>query len=302
MKSKDLNRNKAALIFYICVAALPVLQFLIFYVAIHVNSFVIAFQDYDKLTDTYSWNNFNNFKQNIRELGLSGSPLAVAMKNSGKMYLCSLLIGLTLALFFSYYIYKKMFLSDTFRVLLFLPSIISPIVMAIIFFYFTDMALPEYLGIEYGLFSISIDVEFNVMVFFTIWIGFGTQVLMYTGAMARISDSVMEYARLEGVSPFREFFQIIVPLIYPTITTFIVVGITGFFLEQANALAFNGAGADAGLTTIGFYIYKSVALDLTAIDGYPKLSALGMMFTFIAAPITLVVKWALEKFGPSVEL
>jgi hypothetical protein len=34
---------------------------------------------------------------------------------------------------------------------------------------------------------------------------------------------------------------------------------------------------------------------------YPELAAMGLLLTLIAVPLTLVIKWALEKFGPQAE-
>ena len=34
---------------------------------------------------------------------------------------------------------------------------------------------------------------------------------------------------------------------------------------------------------------------------YPFLSSLGLLMTIVAAPLTLIVKYLLEKFGPSVD-
>ncbi|MFR6641461.1 MAG: hypothetical protein ACLUSP_09190 [Christensenellales bacterium] len=37
--------------------------------------------------------------------------------------------------------------------------------------------------------------------------------------MARVPDSVLEAAKLDGCKPFREIVQLILPLIWPTLST-----------------------------------------------------------------------------------
>ena len=80
--------------------------------------------------------------------------------------------------------------------------------------------------------------------------------LMYSGAMSGVSDSVIEAAKLDGITPIREFFYIIVPLIYPTLVTFLVVEVAGIFTNQMNLYNFYGLKAEYSLYTFGYFLYK----------------------------------------------
>ena len=57
------------------------------------------------------------------------------------------------------------------------------------------------------------DTRFETILFFAIWAGFGSQVLMYTGAMSGISDSLTDAAKIDGMSAFCEFMHITVSAI-----------------------------------------------------------------------------------------
>ena len=52
------RRNEA--IFFTCLVAYPMIQFLIFYVAVNINSVLLAFQDYNVDTATFSYLRFEN--------------------------------------------------------------------------------------------------------------------------------------------------------------------------------------------------------------------------------------------------
>ena len=60
-KKKLLNRKKKQLIFYICIVALPILQFCVFYIGVNFNSILLAFKTFDADTNKYVFDGFNNF-------------------------------------------------------------------------------------------------------------------------------------------------------------------------------------------------------------------------------------------------
>ena len=212
------------LIFCALVLAVPVAQFIIFYLVVNFNSIIMAFQKYEN--GDFVFNGFRNFKTMWAEIA-HGSTLD-ALKNSVIVYLCSSLLGLTLSLVFSFYIYKKMPLSKTFRVFLYLPSILSSMVTVTVFKQLVEIGVKNLFSLQDGLLS-NPDTKMGTLIFFQLLMGFGTQILMYSGAMNGIDDSAVEAARLDGVNTFQEFFYITLPLIYPTIVTFLVVGMAGMF-------------------------------------------------------------------------
>ena len=59
MASKlSVNKTKIAkgkILFYACIVALPLLQFAIFYIGVNINSFVLAFQQWDSEKYRYVW-------------------------------------------------------------------------------------------------------------------------------------------------------------------------------------------------------------------------------------------------------
>ena len=104
-----------------------------------------------------------------------------------------------------------------------------------------------------------------------------------------------------GYPMWKEFWKITLPLIFPTITVFIVAGVAGFFINQCNIYNFYGNYAPEDISNLGYYMFVKVIGESASLSNYPYASALGVMFTLIAAPITLLVKYLLEKFGPGAE-
>ena len=131
MKSK---KNRGKTIFYWSVLAFPLLQFAIFYIGVNLNSFALAFQKFNMYGDGLEFVGFDHLLTNFKAVFQKfqeADYLMKAFSNSVVAYLVGLAVGLTLALLFSYYLYKKYFMSKFFKVILFLPFIISSIILVI---------------------------------------------------------------------------------------------------------------------------------------------------------------------------
>lgn len=292
------KRNK--LLFYIAVMALPCLQFVIFWICVNVNSIFLAFRDYHPDTNTFTFYGFNNFKAVIADLK-NITFLAPAIKNSVIVYLCGIFISTPLSVIFSYYLYKKRLMHKTFKTILFLPHILSSLIVVLLYKYFVDRAIPGiYLALTgktmQGLLA-NMNTAFQTIVFFGIWTGFGTSAMMYLGTMNGISESVIEAGKLDGITPVKELWYITLPLIWPTFVTFLVVGFTGLFTGQANLYNFYGEDAPYKFYTFGYYLYVETKNAL--MDRYPYLAATGLCITMIIAPLTVLIRKLLERFGPS---
>ena len=148
-KKRTFKGKHKDLIFYILMMAFPILQFSLFYIGVNGGSLLMAFQKIDIVENTTTWtfdNIANAFKVLVSNEGL------LLVRNSLLSYVLILGIGTPLGLLFSFYIYKKLPLSGAFRVILFMPSIISAIVIVTIYQFFVERAVPEYIN---GLLSTS---------------------------------------------------------------------------------------------------------------------------------------------------
>lgn len=299
-----LTREKKRLIFYIIMMIWPVTQLAIFYFYANISALSLAFQKYSLgVGEKYQidWVFLDNFKR-IIDL-FKGQYYLDMIWNSILLHLFKLVAGTALALIFSYYIYKKFALSEFYRVMLFLPSIISGVVLIMLYRYVVTDVYMELFNAKEGLMSTH---TMAVVVFYNVWVSFGSNVLLYCGAMSGINDSICESAQLDGVNIVGEFIYITLPMIFPTIVTFIVVGIAGIFSDNMHLYTFYMEGAP--FQTVGYFIYvqslKSGLIPLTSVGdniwlSYSEISALGLMITAVICPVSLITRNLLEKYGPS---
>lgn len=293
-----MSGRKKDLIFYVLMMLFPIAQFSIMYIGVNFNSFLLSFKNID-IDGNYTWT-FSNISDAFNLLRTS-PLLRSAAKNSLSSYLLLTFIGTPLGLVFSFYIYKKLPLSGAFRVILFLPSIISAIVMVTIFQFFVERAIPAFWQKAFNV-KIKGLIEnqasrYATIIFYNIWVGFGTGVLMYSNAMSGIPQEIVESAHLDGATGINEFWRITLPMVYPTLSTFLITGVAGLFTNQINLYSFYGGSAPESVQTYGYYLFTRTQLAKSESE-YPLLSAMGLLFTMVIVPLTFGVKWMLEKFGP----
>ncbi len=307
MKYKTQNpnaiKNPTKWIFYACMVALPLTHFAIFYIYVNFNSILMAFQTYDRATGSFVFGNtgFKNFAQifvTLKETVYMPS----AFKNSLIKYLCSFFFGTVFSITFAWYVYKKKTGAWLFRVILYLPSIISSVTLVTMFRYFSELAIPELVktitGIEIQGLLYNQETTFGTILFFSIWMTFGGGLLMYGGTMSSISDSIIEAAEVDGVTPFKEFILIVVPMIWPTITTFMVSAAAGIFTDQMNLFTFYDTKAEFQLYTVGYYMYRQIKYSGTEYSEYPFLAAFGLGLTLITMPYVFFLRWFMNKVNP----
>ena len=297
IQKKNLKKN----IFYLCLIILPVTQFLIMYVYVNLNSFLMPFRDFNVLENKWEWAGFTNFEALFYDIKTL-PELRYGFKNSLVFFAITFIFGISLSLLLSYYIYKKRFGAGFFRVLLFLPSIISSLVLAVIFRYYADTFLPTLLNRVFkadlvGFLSNAKTIMPTLMIF-SVYCSFGVNVILYVGAMSAIPESIIEAADIDGAGQFRQFISIVLPQIVPTIEIFVTTTIAGIFVNQINLYSFYRSSLPYDeLSNIGYYIYKVVA-EATSNAAYPKISALGVIITLVISPIVIGTRYLFRKFNP----
>ncbi|QHW33786.1 sugar ABC transporter permease [Paenibacillus rhizovicinus] len=118
----------------------------------------------------------------------------------------------------------------------------------------------------------------------TVWMNIGFQFIVLLSGLQGIADDIFDSARIDGSGPFRTFFQIIMPLLSPTLFFLSVVSIMGAFQSfgQINILT---KGGPAGSTEVFVYsIYKEAFVNYQFGTGSAYalvLFAIIMLLTFL---------------------
>ncbi len=307
-----LTRKTKRLIFYTLMISLPFLQFLVFYVYVHLDAILMAFR-VTKL-EQGGYVEYIDFTANF--IGVykflearQWAPVTIALK----VYIITFFTSGIFSVFFSYYVYKKFMLSGIFKIFLYLPSMVSSVVLTLVFRTICNSVIPEIYASATGetlgpLLSMdNYDRTFALLVGYSIFFHFGSNILMYTGTMSGINESVVESAQLDGVNPIQEFVFITLPLIWPTFVTFTITGLAAIFTNQLGLHAFFGESAPTEISTLGYELFvwtrRGTQVGSGGANGLllSEISAAGLVITAIVLPTTLGLKKLLTKLGPSVD-
>lgn len=279
--------------FVAALVAIPICHFLIFYVFINGSTILLAFKNSD--------NEFtlNNFKFLFEYFGSSEFHLKEALINTLKFFVMGLIM-FPISLLFSYFLYKKIFLYRYMQVVFFLPSIISTIVMVTLFKNIMDGPVADLWKTIFNLesrpfFFTTPEYALKSIMAFSIWTGLAGNMVIFSGTMARIPTEILESGKIDGVGFWREFGQLVVPLIWPTLSTLLLMSFIGIFTSSGPILLFTQG--QNGTYTIAYWIYE-YTVEAT---NYNYASAVGILFTVVGLPIIFGAKFLLNKLDKNIE-
>ena len=313
-RKRLIMENKQRAIFSLIMLAVPILHFLVFYLYINLSSFALAFQKYEILSGVglvTSFAKLDNFKNALGQLfSINGWSM---IKNSLIFEAINLFFVTPLTLIFSFYIYKKCFMSKFFKVMLFMPYILSEIIVATLYRCMMNDVIPQIMS-EW--FHVADPTKYQLLteeatkrgtaIVFNIIMWFGINSLIYSSSMEDVNISMSEAAQLDGANVAQEFIYVTVPTIFPTIVTLFTVALAALFTDQFRMFSLYKYNEVGSLENIGHFLYMEASRvgkttgggQSTTNNTYGSLSAMGLLLSFVVIPLTLVTRRLLNKYGP----
>ena len=254
-----------------------------------INSIVMAFQNY-KLTapnDIY-FNGFENFKK------LFGDPDGLMILKNSIIYVVisvagQFLLGLTLALAL-----KKQFKGrGLYQSIVFLPWAFSGFVVGLIFrwSFNGEYGVVNNLLMKLGIIDNNIawlgtpGYSLAVVIIAMIWMGIPFFAIMILAALQSIPADVYEAADVDGCGTVRQFFQITLPYIKPTLITTVLLRTIWIFNSLDLVVIITDGGPANSSQTLPAYMYSK------AFGSYDFgfAAALGVMLMIILGLYALIL-------------
>jgi len=132
----------------------------------------------------------------------------------------------------AYFLYRKIFLSETYKTLIFMPQFVSTVAVSFIVTLFFAPNLGLYANfmsaIGLGQFSVPgiyANPAYGVPLLLLVggWRGIGYETLLYVANFTVVPMELDEAARIDGANEIQRFFRIYFPLISPTFTNIVVL-------------------------------------------------------------------------------
>ena len=287
--------------------AIPILHFLVFFVYTNADTVFLSFQTFDNATGDYKWIGLRNYREFFRVFTVANSVLPKAIRNSIYFFLLNDFVILPLSFVSAFFLYKKMPLGNVFRILFFIPSIISVVVLTMLFSFMFDSSIGvvdsilrgmhlEHLIPELGWFGDK-RTAMPLLLLYCIWAGIGYNVVLLSGAMSRVPLEIVESGRLDGMTMFREMFSVTLPLTGATVSTLLMMGVTVIFTLFMQPMLITNGGPNGETYTIALYIVTAIRSDGNLTMG----ATVGILCALVGTPIVILVRKVLEKVFPIYE-
>lgn len=256
-----MNKRKSQRQFIIACMAPAVILVTIFMAIPTFNVFRMSLYKWGGLSNNKTFQGLRNFEILIKDQNFLQS-----IQNSILIITLVTIITLVIAVFFAAILSRENFKGkDFFRVIFYIPNILSIVVISAIFGAIYD---PQSGLLNSILDFINLDnlkqmwmgdpnIVIYSLIFALIWQAIGYYMVMYMASIASIPDSFYEAASLDGASKIKQFFVITLPLIWNNIRTTLT-----FFVISTINLSFlmvqimTGGGPNGQTEVFLSYMYK----------------------------------------------
>lgn len=306
---KKLSRfDRGAAVFCGCLLAIFVVHWLIFYLYANLNSILLAFQRYSPKTHVYEFltgkNTFDNFKWIFTEMFV-GRDIGNYVLNGFLYQVTSVCIAFPVSVMFAFIIYKKLPMTGVYKVILFLPSMVSAMVIALLFKYFAERGLLEILnsvGLKIDrIFYTDSKLDLIVLLAYSTFMAMPGSLLVNVGTMSRVPDELIEYGRLEGMTMFQEFIHLTLPMMYPLLQVSCLGIFSGIFGAQGALYPMFAEKAPEQARSFGYYIFTAVVTDMQSNSMFGYTAAINLLIGAISLPIVWGTKKLFDRFDPGAE-
>ena len=257
-----MKKSRARNIFIgVCVAP-AVILFIIFMLIPTVNVFKMSLYRWGGYSNNKTFVGLNNFKILLEDMNFFRS-----FQNTILLIVCVTIVTMALSLVFAAILAREKIKGENFfRIVFYIPNILSVVVISAIFSAIYDPnngLLNSILGIFRGdgkapiLWLGDQTLVIYSLAIAMIWQAIGYYMVMYMASMASVPESLYESANLEGAGRIQQFFSITLPLIWTnvrtTLTFFVISSINLSFLFVK---ALTSGGPDGATEVFLSYMYK----------------------------------------------
>lgn len=297
MKKNKFKNTRAEKWLIVLLCAPSVLNLIVFWLGGQIQNMVMTFTDYD--TGEVGLMNFEWALDAL--LSSTGGDIPLALKNTMIFFVVGLL-RVPISVFFAYLVYRKVFGHSFMRLALYLPGAVCGIMMALLYekFMSSEGAFMQWIqqltNAEEPIYFILSHPMLYIIVYDTL-VGVGGSLVIWLATISRIPYDLIEYGKLEGITPVQEFVKVVLPLIWPTFVTMLSLQVIGIFSASGNILVLTEGRY--GTTSIAFWMYQLLLNG--NIREYNHMSALGWIFTILTIPLIIIFRKVMNKWGEEVE-
>lgn len=252
---------------------------------------LLSFKDYSTSIYNPNWIGLSNYIQ------LMHSPVFYKVLFNTFLYLILAVPFLaTFPLFLAILINQKIRGITLYKILIYLPVIVSIVVAAIAFkWLYAQQGILNFFLLHFGFNPIGwlTDTRFALIsvIIVTIWKGIGYYMMIYLAALMSVPKELYEACEIDGASPFRKHLTVTIPHIMPTIALVSTISAISAMKVFAEIYVMTKGGPLNSSKTIVYYIYERAFENLDL--GYA--SAMAVVLLIIVMIFSLINILCFEK-------
>jgi len=202
--------------------------------------------------------------QNYKSL-FSNSDFWVVFSNTMKLVVITLIVQIPMGLILAYLLYSKTKSMKIFRTIYFLPVVIAPVAIGLMFtlFYNSEIGIFNNILKTIGLEKLQrnwlsdIHTLLYAVMAPQVWQYIGLYVTIFLGALQSIPEELIESAQIDGANKINMFRHVILPQISEFTFICILLSITGSLKSFDHSWIMTGGGPGVRSAYLGVYMFKT---------------------------------------------
>lgn len=267
---------------------------LVFFFIPFFQTIVLSFQDYSANIYNPTYVGLQNYFK------LMQSPVFYKVLFNTFLYLVLAVPVLAIIpLFLAIMISQKIRGITAYKILIYLPVIVSIVVAAIAFkWLYAEQGILNYLTGLFGMEPIGwlTDTRFALVsvVIVTIWKGIGYYMMIYFAALMSVPKDLYEACEIDGASPLRKHLTVTIPHIMPTIALVSTISAISAMKVFAEIYVMTKGGPLNSSKTIVYYIYERAFENLDL--GYASAMAVVLLIIVMAFSLINILFFEKNKY------
>ena len=293
-----MRARKGKGIFIFCCLAPAAILFIVFMIIPTIDIFRMSLFKWGGYTDNKTFVGLDNFRNLFQS-----DRFYQAFQNSIFLIVIVTIVTFALALIFAYILTREKLKGQAFfRVIFYIPNILSVVVIGAIFSAIYDpnqgllnSFLNLFRGAEHPVLWLGEQkIVIYSIVIAMVWQAIGYYMVMYMASMANVPEGLYESASLDGAGKITQFFSITIPLIWAnirtTLTFFVISTINMSFLLVK---VMTNGGPDGASNVFLSYMYQEAYTN----SSYGYGMAIGVMVFLFSFALAGVLNVATKRAG-----
>lgn len=249
-------------------------------------SFLLSFSSWDLISNIQfvALENYMNL--------FSSLEFWFVLKNTIFYALCVTVFAVLIPLFLAFFIVTNTFLKEFFKTAYFLPFVTPMVVIALVWQWFFDPNI----GFINSLLKLNIkwlydvSLAMPVLIFVSVWKLIGYNMIIFLSGFSSFNMSIFDSAKVDGANQKSLLFDIVLPLLSPTIFFVVLITIISSFQVFDLIYLMTQGGPNNSTNVLVYWLYSN-AFELFNIG---KASSIAYVLFILIFALTLI-QWKIRK-------